>query len=399
MDPFQILLLDIALALILSKVLGYFFERMKEPAVIGEIIAGVILGGSVLGIFIPKTIINFELPAFVDFAHIGIMFLILLAGMEIELDKIKKTGKVAVLSTIGGVIFPLILGYLAGISFGYTTKESMVIGVLLTATSIGVTARTMMDMRLLNTDVGACSLSASVMDDLIGLILIIIVVGTGSLLGLSAKIAIFLLITLFIGLKIIPKVMNIGDRTHSADALVAFSIAICLIFGVIAGETVVAQIEGAFIAGLIINTTVQSKRVFPVIRAIGYSLFIPLFFVHIGTMVKLSVFLIPEALALSGAILLIAIAGKIIGRGIFARIGGFTPRKALQVGVGSIPRMEVALVSLMVAIHAGVIRGAVADTLVAATFIFVTVTTFITPSLIKFSFKKELAEMSEGSDS
>jgi Kef-type K+ transport system membrane component KefB len=391
--------LDISLALILSKVLGYLFERMEQPAVIGEIIAGVILGGSVLGIFIPTTIVNFELPAFVDFAQLGVIFLLFLSGMEIELDKIKETGKVALTSTIGGVIFPLILGYFAGIAFGYTTKEGLVIGVLLTATSIGVTARTLMDMRLLDTDVGACTLSASVMDDLIGLILIIIVVGTGSLLMLSAKIAIFFLITLFIGLKVIPKVMDIGDRTHSADTLVAFSIAICLIFGVIAGETVVAQIEGAFIAGLIINTTAQSKRVFPVIRTIGYSLFIPLFFVHIGTMVKLSVFLIPKVLMLAGAIVFVAVIGKIVGCGTGARIGGFTPRKSLQVGIATVPRMEVALVSLMVAIHAGVIRGAVADTLVAATFIFVTVTTFITPSLIKFSFKRELAAMSGKSDS
>jgi Kef-type K+ transport system membrane component KefB len=116
-------------------------------------------------------------------------------------------------------------------------------------------------------------------------------------------------------------------------------------------------------------------------------------------MVKLSVFLIPKVLILGVAIVFVAVIGKILGCGTGARIGGFTPRKSLQVGIATVPRMEVALVSLMVAIHAGVIRGAVADTLVAATFIFVTVTTFITPSLIKFSFKREFAEMSEKNDS
>jgi Kef-type K+ transport system membrane component KefB len=390
---FQILLLDIALALILSKVLGYLFEKIKQPTVVGEIIAGVILGGSVLGIFVPKTIINFEIPAFGDFAQLGIIFLLFLSGMEIEFDKIRKTGEVATISTLGGVIVPLTLGYLAGTAFGYSTKESFVIGVLLAATSIGITARTMMDLHLLNTDVGACSLSASVMDDIIGLILIIVVVGTGSLFVLSFKIAIFFFFTLLIGLKIISKVMDIGDQTHSTDTLVAFSIAICLIFGVIAGETVIAQIEGAFIAGLIISTTVQSKRILPVIRTMGYALFIPLFFVHIGTMVKLSIFLIPKVLILAGMITFIGIIGKIVGRGIGARVGGFTTRKSLQVGAASIPRMEVALVSLMVAIHAGIIEGAVADTLIAATFVFVTVTTLIAPSLIKYSFKRELAEV------
>ena len=396
MDPFQILLLDIALALILSKVLGYLFERVEQPAVIGEIIAGVILGGSVLGIFIPTTIVNFELPAFVDFAQLGVIFLLFLSGMEIELDKIKETGKVALTSTIGGVIGPLILGYLAGIALGYTTKEGLVIGASLTATSVGVTARTLMDMRLLNTDVGACTLSASVLDDVIGLMLLAVVIGTGSLLMLSAKIVALFLITLFIGLRIISKMMDIGDRTRSTETLAAFSIAICFIFGAISGEAIITQLVGAFIAGLIINTTVQSKRVFPVIKVIGYSLFIPLFFVQIGTMVKLSVFLAPKALILGVAIVFAAIIGKILGCGSGARIGGFTNRKSLQVGIVTVPRMEVALVTVTTAAYTGIIRGVVADTLIAATLMVVIVTTFITPPLIKLSFKKEFAAMPGG---
>jgi Kef-type K+ transport systems, membrane components len=330
--------LDIALALILSKVLGYLFERVEQPAVIGEIIAGVILGGSVLGIFIPTTIVNFELPAFVDFAQLGVIFLLFTSGMEIELNRIKEAGKIATTSAIGGVIGPLILGYLVGIAFGYTTKEGLVIGVLLTATSIGVTARTLMDMRLLNTDVGACSLSASVLDDIIGLMLMAIVIGTGSLLVLSAKIVALFLITLFIGLRIISKVMDIGDRTRSTETLAAFSIAICFIFGVISKGAVMTQVVGAFIAGLIINTTVQSKRILPVIRTIGYSLFIPLFFVHIGTLVNLSVFFTSKALILGIAIVFAAIIGKILGCGAGARIGGFTNRKSLQVGIATVPR-------------------------------------------------------------
>jgi len=396
LDPFQILLLDISLALILSKVLGYLFERVEQPAVIGEIIAGVILGGSVLGIFIPTTIVNFELPAFVDFAHIGIMFLLFTSGMEIELNRIKEAGKIATTSAIGGVIGPLILGYLVGIAFGYTTKEGLVIGVLLTATSIGVTARTLMDMRLLNTDVGACSLSASVLDDIIGLMLMAIVIGTGSLLVLSAKIVALFLITLFIGLRIISKVMDIGDRTRSTETLAAFSIAICFIFGVISKGAVMTQVVGAFIAGLIINTTVQSKRILPVIRTIGYSLFIPLFFVHIGTLVNLSVFFTSKALILGIAIVFAAIIGKILGCGAGARIGGFTTRKSLQVGVAALPRAEVALVTVTTAAYTGIIRGVVADTLIAATLMVVIVTTFITPPLIKLSFKKEVAAMPGG---
>ena len=239
-------------------------------------------------------------------------------------------------------------------------------------------------------------MSASVLDDIIGLMLMAIVIGTGSLLVLSAKIVALFLITLFIGLRIISKVMDIGDRTRSTETLVAFSIAICFIFGVISKGAVMTQVVGAFIAGLIINTTVQSKRILPVIRTIGYSLFIPLFFVHIGTLVNLSVFFTSKALILGIVIVFAAIVGKILGCGAGARIGGFTARKALQVGVAALPRAEVALITVTTAIYTGAIRGVVADTLIAATLMVVIVTTFITPPLIKLSFNKELAAMSGG---
>ena len=393
MEGFQILLLDIALALILSKGFGHVFERMKQPSVVGELIAGVILGGSILGQFVPNTIVDFSIQEFEDLGHIGILFLLFLAGLEVDIGRIKKTGVPAAIATAGGVIAPLILGYFAGIALGYTGRESFVLGVVLTATSIGITVRTLMDLHVLNTDVGAATLSAAVMDDIIGLMLIIVAVGTGSLLILGAKVAIFFLVTLVIGWLIISKVMDIGDRIHAEKSLVAFSIALCFIWSVIAGETVIAQIEGAFIAGLIMNTTIQSKRVVSDVKTIGYAFFIPLFFIWVGTMVKLSVFLDLKVVMLAAVILVMAILGKVGGCGLGAWIGRFSLRESLQMGVGMVPRCEVALVALAIAIDAGVITGKVADIFLAATFILVTITMLITPILLKVLFKKELAEM------
>ena len=393
MEVFQILLLDIALALILSKVFGHVFERVKQPSVVGELIAGVILGGSILGQFVPSTILDFSIPEFEYFGHIGILFLLFLAGLEVDIGRIKKTGGTAALATAGGVIAPLILGYLAGIALGYTGRESFVLGVVLTATSIGITVRTMMDLRVLNTDVGAATLSAAVMDDILGLMLLIAAVGTGSLLILGTKVAIFFLVTLVIGWLVISKVMDIGDRIHAEKSLVAFSIAICFIWSVIAGETVVAQIVGAFIAGLIMNTTIQSKRVISDVKTIGYAFFIPLFFIWVGTMVKLSVFLDLTVVMLAAVILVMAILGKVGGCGLGAWIGRFNLRESLQMGVGMVPRCEVALIVLAIAIDAGVISGEIADIFLAATFILVTITMLITPILLKALFKRELAVM------
>ena len=393
MEVFQILLLDIALALILSKVFGHVFERLKQPSVVGELIAGVILGGSILGQFVPSTILDFSIPEFEYFGHIGILFLLFLAGLEVDIGRIKKTGGTAALATAGGVIAPLILGYLAGIALGYTGRESFVLGVVLTATSIGITVRTLMDLHVLNTDVGAATLSAAVMDDTLGLMLLIVAVGTGSLLILGTKVAIFFLVTLVIGWLIISKVMDIGDRIHAEKSLVAFSIALCFIWSVIAGETVVAQIVGAFIAGLIMNTTIQSKRVISDVKTIGYAFFIPLFFIWVGTMVKLSVFLDLTVVMLAAVILVMAILGKVGGCGLGAWIGRFNLRESLQLGFGMVPRCEVALIAVAIAIDAGVITGEIADIFLAATFILVTITMLITPILLKALFKRELAKM------
>ncbi|MBK5190561.1 MAG: cation:proton antiporter [Methanosarcinales archaeon] len=393
MEVFQILLLDIALALILSKVFGHVFERLKQPSVVGELIAGVILGGSILGQFVPSTILDFSIPEFEYFGHIGILFLLFLAGLEVDIGRIKKTGGTAALATAGGVIAPLILGYLAGIALGYTGRESFVLGVVLTATSIGITVRTLMDLHVLNTDVGAATLSAAVMDDILGLMLLIVAVGTGSLLILGTKVAIFFLVTLVIGWLIISKVMDIGDRIHADKSLVAFSIALCFIWSVIAGETVVAQIVGAFIAGLIMNTTIQSKRVISDVKTIGYAFFIPLFFIGVGTMVKLSVFLDLTVVTLAVVILVMAILGKVGGCGLGAWIGRFNLRESLQLGFGMVPRCEVALIAVAIAIDAGVITGEIADIFLAATFILVTITMLITPILLKALFKRELAKM------
>lgn len=399
-DIYTLVLLYTGVALILAKTLGSLFEHYRLPGVLGEIVAGVLLGASFLSIFRTDVTDVFTEPEFrypMEYmAHFGIILLLFLSGLETDMRMLKKTGLVASTSTVGGVVLPFILGYAAGVYLGYSHQASMVLGALLTATSIGVTARTMMDLGVLSTDVGAASLSASVMDDFLGIIAIIIALGATSLtsiLFLVFNILLLILVELVLGWKLIEHYVRAAEKVKTAKAVLAFTIALVMIFSAFAQYTVEAAVEGAFFAGLVLRKTPEARALLRDLRAIGYGFLIPLFFVHVGSLIDLKVFTQPSALYLAGVILVIAIVGKVTGRAIGARAGGFSWRKSLQMGIGSIPRMEIALVAVMLAIKGGALGdpdGELAQKFLAATMIFVTVTTLITPPLIKLAFRREL---------
>lgn len=397
MEVYWVLLLYLGIALILAKIMGSIFEHFRLPAVLGEMVAGVFLGVSFVGMLMPGITWFYSRDEFrfpvEHIGHIGILLLLFISGMETNIKTIKKTGKVATISTVMGVIVPFILGYAAGILMGYGQRPSLVLGALLTATSIGVTARTMMDLGVLSTDVGTASVSASVMDDFLGIFAIIIAIGATSLLAigrLTIYIALLVIVELVIGLKVIDYLVKGMERVKTAKATLALSLGLMLIFSSFAQLTVQAAIEGAFFAGIIIGTTVESRVIADDIKAISYGFFIPLFFVYIGSLIDLNVFMDIKAIILATVIVVIAIFGKLIGRAIGARMGGFNWKQSFQMGIGSIPRMEVALVSIMLAIKGGAVTGQLADIFLASTMIFVTVTTLITPPLLKWSFKDEI---------
>ena len=191
LDLFNVVLL-IALALIFARVLGYLFDKLKQPAVIGEIIAGIILGAIVLLVFsgqnffisnyrLPLPVLDFHWNEFMILAEMGILFLLFISGLETQLDKLKKTEKSSTYVAIGGVILPLSLGFLSGILMGFTVQESVIIGLILSATSVGVTVRTLMDLQVLDTEVGTTILGGAVIDDVIGIILLAFALGIESI--------------------------------------------------------------------------------------------------------------------------------------------------------------------------------------------------------------------------
>ena len=390
MEP-EWILFTLGVALIAGKIGDNIMERFELPGVLGEILMGMILGNLIyFGIVSPEYLTLHSNETFEFLAKLGIIFLLFLGGLDTDIEMLKRTGKVATVSTLMGVFIPLIMGYFGLKMMGYPSREAFAGGVLLTATSIGITVRVMMDLGVLRSEVGAASLSASVMDDFLGIALIIFAVGTGSILGLIGKMAAFFIITGVLAWYSIDKYIRFSERLHVEKGVLAMILALMFLFSALAERWFAAAIEGAFMAGLVLSKLPEGRKVAEDVKAIGYGFLIPIFFVHTGAMLNLKVFGSRDALVLAAILTSIAIIGKVVGRGIGAMIMGWDIKKSLQMGIGSIPRTEVALVDLMVAIHGGAIPPSDAQKFIAATLIFITVSVLITPPLLKWAFKEDV---------
>lgn len=412
METVTWLLFAIGIALILAKIGDSIIERFELPGVLGELIMGMILGNLVyFGVVSPQYLpivsgqgFSTDMTTVANFlAKLGIIFLLFLGALDTDVEQLKKTGVTATVSTVLGVFVPLIMGWFALMEMGYPSREAFAGGVLLTATSIGLTVRVMMDLGVLKSEVGAASLSASVMDDFLGIALVIFAVGSGGLLELSIKIVVFFIITGVIWWYLVDYYIKFAERLHVEKGILGMALGMMFLFAALAEGWFAAAIEGAFMMGLVLSKLPEGKRLMEDVRAIGYGLLIPFFFVHTGAMLNLTVFENANALVLAAVLTTIAVVGKIIGRGFGAWITAwgrgrnflFTRENlwmSLQMGIGSVPRTEVALVDLMVAIHGGAIPPKDAPEFIAATLIFITVSVLITPPLLKWAFKREIEE-------
>jgi len=398
-------ILLIALALIFARILGYIFDKLKQPAVIGEILAGIVLGGLGIVLFSGQSFsfldFSFSLPhldfasnEFTILAEIGILFMLFISGLQTSIPKLKKMGKSSSFVAIGGVILPLALGVLAALWFGFSTKDSTVIGLIIVATSVGVTVRTLFDLNVLDSDVGTTILGSAVIDDIFGIILLAFFLGTDPPIYVGVKIAIFFIIFLYIGLKIMDKILDLGEKIHLPKALLSISLAILLLFAFFADRCGIAGIIGAFIAGIVIGHTVKSRKIIDDVKTIGYGFFIPLFFVWVGARLWAGVSIDATSFATIGllalAIITVGIVGKIVGCGIGARLSGMKNRESFQVGVGMIPRMELALIIASSAISSGLLSSPeVEHQILAMTVLLTIATTLIAPFLIKIAFRSK----------
>ena len=387
------LLLELGLALLLAKLCGEVFERMGQPAVIGEILAGVILGGEVLGGYLGIDLLSEPFKAFAD---VGVMILLFLSGTEVEFAELKKSGKLSSAVAFGGITIPFIGGYAVMILFGYGYMEALLVGATLTATSVGVTARILMDVGGLNTRAGTSILGAAVIDDVLSIIILAIISGIAvvgavelnSLLVLAVKIIIFFIITLYLGLKVIGKVAEIENRMISAKAFLALSLSLGFIFGVFAEEMQIAAITGAFVAGLIVGETPYKKIISEDVKVLGYGFFIPLFFVFTGAWIDFSSFASAGGVII--AALIVAIVGKLIGCGIPALLMKSSKLESTIIAIGMIPRMEMGLIIAAIGVNLGM-AGDPAGIVAKETLSLAVVVSIVT-GLIPLFFLKGLIE-------
>ena len=371
---------DILIVLVAAKVAAELAERVGVPAVVGEIVAGILIGPSLLGW------VGADDQVLRTLGEIGVILLLLEVGMEMNLSELGRVGRASFTVAIVGVVAPLVLGTGAAQMLGYDFNVALFIGAALTATSVGITARVFGDLRALATTEARIVLGAAVADDVMGLVVLTVVVrlvtdGSVSLVSVVGIIGVavaFLLIAGIVGLRLAPALFaGIERRSRSTGTLIALALAFTLAFAELANAARLAPIIGAFVAGLALGRSGQRDRIRRELAPVGH-LFIPVFFLQIGIDVDVSRFVDGRVLLIASVLLAIAILGKLV-----ASVGAFgTPADRWLIGIGMLPRGEVGLIFATIGLQGGVLD----DSLYAALLLVVLVTTLMAPPLLKMRY-------------
>ncbi len=368
-----------------AKLLGAAAARLGQPAVLGELLAGVLVGTSVLGWVDPKIEVVHLL------AELGVLVLLFEIGLETDLGKLLSVGGTATVVAVAGVALPFAMGYAVCKLLGQTDLVAVVAGAALTATSVGITARVLSDLGRLQDPESQVVLGAAVIDDVIGLIILTVVAGMANggggveafqILEVTGKAFGFLAATLAIGYFLVPALFRLAGRVEVPGF--ANTGALILAFGLawLAHRVGSATIIGAFAAGLLLARAPQAHALQQGVTSLGY-FFVPLFFVSVGAQVDVRALNPADpanwgTLQVGGLLVVVAVLGKVLA--------GYAPfwfrGKKLVVGVGMVPRGEVGLIFAQMGLASGVFDAG----LFGAVTFMVVVTTFLAPPLLKVLF-------------
>lgn len=340
MSEFLQLSLALVILITAAKLGGYISLRLGQPSVLGEIIAGLALGPTLIDLFHRPPFTSHLLPEMLTLlAEMGVLFLMFLAGLELHLNDLLKSGKVAALSGSLGVLAPVVLGYALARLFGMAHFTSIFTGLVLAATSVSISAQTLMELRVLRSRVGIALLGAAVFDDvlvILGVSVFLAVIdgsgGLGSVLALVLRMVGFIAAAIAFGTFVLPRATHFVNRLPISQGLIAWTLVLLLLYSW-AAEAVggMAAITGAFLAGLFFARTTQHQRIEAGISVLAYGLLAPIFFVHVGLAANLRT-LAGSGIWLALALTVIAVFSKVAGAGLGARSAGFTPRESLQLG-------------------------------------------------------------------
>jgi len=391
MTPFLQICTILVILLLAAKSAGYLSTKFGQPSVLGELIVGIILGPSIINIFHFSFLDYSELPIFInDFAEIGVLLLMFIAGLELQLSDLAKNKAASAYAGILGVLAPVLLGFLMGELFSMDSDHSLFLGLTLGATSVSISAQTLIELKVLRSRVGFGLLGAAVFDDMLVILLLsgfIALQSGGSvfeILMVLIKMIAFLGLSLAFGYWILPKFSKRIQALPIAQGTITLALVIMFVYGV-AAEILggMAAITGSFIAGLMYARTKEKKDIERGLRSLSYGLFVPIFFINIGLHIDIHGMGI-SSLWLLMAISIVAIIGKIIGAGLGARLGKFTWLESLQLGVGMVSRGEVGLIVATVGLQENLLNPDLYSSIVG----MVLITTLITPPLLRASFLK-----------
>jgi len=361
-------LFEIFILILATQIVGWLFQRIKQPAVIGELLAGVLVGPALLGWVPEGSLIEF-------ISELGAIFLLFMVGLETRLEDIIKVGKEAFIVAVVGAIVPFFGGYYYGLYIGFSQVSALFLGAALVATSVGITARVMQELNALSRPYSRIILGAAVIDDIEGLIVLAIVSGianTGSV-ETGSIIKLVLISFAFVGgaMALVPFVRRIPINKLPFQSPLGVSISFGLAMATLASYIGLAPIVGAFMAGMVMAELREEYSLEESIHAIE-SFLAPIFFAYMGVQLDLAALGSRTVLIAGSVVSLIAIVGKL-----FAMFGSLTQgiKNAIVVGVGMIPRGEVGLIVASIGLSA----GAVNEEEFAIVIFMVVVTTIVAP--------------------
>ncbi|REE56422.1 sodium/proton-potassium antiporter GerN (CPA2 family) [Paenibacillus taihuensis] len=373
------LIYQLVIILIASKLAGHISVRLGQPSVLGKLLIGIMLGPAVLGLIHETEVLK-------EISKIGVILLMFIAGLETDLAEFKRTGKSAAYVGISGIIVPFGLGYLTGTMLDMKAAESIFLGLLLSATSVSISVQALKEMGSLKSPEGSTILGAAVIDDVVVVIALAFVMSfTGGDVNLGlvlVKKGVFFAVAFLFSWLAVPWFLRKFSTLRVTETVISAGLVLCFSYAYFAEYTGVADIIGAYIAGVAISTTEFKHQVFEKVESISYSIFVPVFFTSIGVAVEFHG-LTASSYVLIVVLSLIAIVSKLVGASIGAKLSGFRWRSALGIGAAMVSRGEVALIIASIGLEAALIT----KSLFAVIVVVVLVTTIGTPPMMKVFFK------------
>jgi Kef-type K+ transport system membrane component KefB len=395
MSPFLQLAFELVIILLAAKAAGYLSTRLGQPSVLGELLVGVALGPSLLNILHLPFISSPALEQTInELSELGVLLLMFLAGLELHLGELAGHRKVALFASTAGLVLTIALGWGTGRIFQLDHAGAILLGLALGATSVSISARTLMEMGVLRSRVGLSLLGAAVVDDILSIlafsVFLAVMNGSGNgwdLLWLAARMVLFLGLSAAFGLWLLPHLVRWVSRLSISQGVLALALVTLLAYG-LAAELVgnMAALIGAFLAGLMFARTPEKARIEQGMAALAYGLLVPVFFVNIGLTMDLHSLRMNE-FWLVLVVVVVAVAGKLLGASTGARLGGFKADESIQLGAGMVARGEVTLIIASVGSRTGFLTEGAYSALVVA----VLVTTLATPSLLRLAFSRQNA--------